>query len=249
MYRGKKVTCLADDRIEPFRIVGGTYFVGTYRASAHLIDTGDGLILIDSGYSDTLFLVIDSIHRAGFDPNDIKYIINTHWHGDHTEGTAAIAEMSGAKTLIGERDAERAKKYFNPDILVSDGDTLTLGHTTIRFVHTPGHTYGTMSLFYDEVEDGRTLRLGMFGGAGRNTLALGKFDYDGCREDYFASIRRLREEKVDVMLGNHVWNNDTERKGKLLLSGGENEFIDAEMFPRFLDHCERALDRLIAEEK
>lgn len=249
MYRGKKVTCPADDRIEPFRIVGGVYFVGTYRASSHLIDTGDGLILIDSGYSETLYLVIDSIHRAGFDPNDIKYIVNTHWHWDHTEGTAAIAAMSGARTVIGEHDADEARAYFEPDILVSDGDELTLGNTTIRFMHTPGHTRGTVSLFFDVTEQGRTLRVGMFGGAGRNTLVPGKYYYEGCREDYFASIERLRGEPVDVMLGNHVWNNDTERKGQVLRETGENLFIDPAMMGLFLDHCKASLERIIAEEK
>ena len=249
MYRGKKVTCPQEDRIEPFRIVGGVYFVGTYRASSHLIDTGDGLILIDSGYSETLYLVIDSIHRAGFDPNDIKYIVNTHWHWDHTEGTAAIAAMSGAKTVIGREDAEAARAYFEPDILVSDGDTLALGNTVIRFMHTPGHTRGTVSLFFDAVEDGRSLRVGMFGGAGRNSLVPGKLYYDGCREDYFASLARLRGESVDVMLGNHVWNNDTERKGDHLRETGENLFIDPAMFGRFLDYCESCLRSILLREQ
>ena len=73
-------------------------------------------------------MVIDSIYRLGFDPRDIKYIINTHWHGDHTEATAAFADLSGAKTLLGRDDIEKAKPYFTPDIIVDDGDTLSLGN-------------------------------------------------------------------------------------------------------------------------
>ena len=53
-------------KMMPFEIIGGVYFIGTYQASCHLIDTGDGLIMIDPGYSKTAYLVIDSIYRLGF---------------------------------------------------------------------------------------------------------------------------------------------------------------------------------------
>lgn len=101
-------------RMTPFKIVGNVYFVGTYHASSHLIDTGDGLILIDTGYAATEYMLVDSIYRLGFKPDDIKYIVNTHWHWDHAEATADIAALSGAKTIIGRDDEQKAKKYFLP---------------------------------------------------------------------------------------------------------------------------------------
>ena len=70
-------------KMRPFRIIGNTYFVGTYQASAHLIDTGDGLILFDTGYGNTTHMLLDSIRSLGFDPMDIKYIIHSHGHFDH----------------------------------------------------------------------------------------------------------------------------------------------------------------------
>ncbi|MBQ7329028.1 MAG: MBL fold metallo-hydrolase [Oscillospiraceae bacterium] len=234
--------------MEPFKIIGNVYFVGTFQASCHLIDTGDGLILIDPGYSNTLYLVIRSIYKLGFKPEDIKYIVNTHWHGDHTEATAALVDLSGAKTLIGRYDEERTKRYFVPDILLKDGDTLELGNTKMTFMETPGHTKGTVSFFFDTVENGRTYRVGMFGGAGANTMVRGKFDYEGCREGYRASLHRLQKEKVDVFIGNHTWNNDTFEKGKLLLETGENTFVDPELWHKFLTFCEERLDRVIASD-
>ena len=145
-------------KMMPFEIIGGVYFVGTYQASCHIIDTGDGLIMIDPGYSNTAYLVLDSIYRLGFHPQDIKYIVNTHWHGDHTEATAAFADLSGAKTLLGRDDVEKATQFFTPDILVDDGDTLTLGNTTIYFVHTPGHTKGCACIIVeDKIFSGDTL--------------------------------------------------------------------------------------------
>lgn len=209
MFERRKIVNPWEGKMEPFKIIGNTYFVGTFQASCHLIDTGDGLILIDTGYSNTLYLVVRSIYELGFNPKDIKYIINTHWHGDHTEGTMAMVDLTGAKTLIGRYDEEKVKKYFVPDILVKDGDVLSLGNVRISFMETPGHTKGTISLFYNTEENGKNYRVGMFGGAGANTMAQGHFDYDGCREDYRNSLHRLQNEKVDVFIGNHVWNNDT----------------------------------------
>ena len=234
-----------EGKIEPFKIYGNLYFVGMHAASSHLIDTGDGLILIDTGYLTGLYLVLNSIYKLGFAPEDIKYIINTHWHWDHAEASGALAELSGAKNIIGKNDAENVKRYFEPDILVGDGDVLQLGNTSIRFMETPGHTRGTISIFFDTKENNKTMRVGMFGGAGRNTLYPGQYEYDKCVSDYFESIARLRKERVDLFIGNHVWNNDTERKAEILAETGQNLFLDRDLWNTFLDECEKDLNRIL----
>lgn len=249
MFERRKISNPWEGKTDPFKIIGNVYFIGTFQASCHLIDTGDGLILIDPGYSNTLYLVVRSIYELGFHPNDIKYIINTHWHGDHTEATAAMVDLSGAKTLIGRADADKVKKFFIPDSMIQDGDTLTLGNTTVTFMETPGHTKGTVSFFFDTEDNGEIYRVGMFGGAGANTLAQGCFDYEGCREDYRNSLHRLQKETVDVFIGNHVWNNDTFKKGEILLKTGENQFIDPNLWHEFLGFCEKRLDDVILKDK
>lgn len=248
MFERRTINNPWEGKIEPFKIIENVYFCGTFQASCHLIDTGDGLIMIDPGYANTLYLVIDSVYKLGFRPEDIKYIVNTHWHWDHTEATAAMADLSGAKTLIGRDDAEKAKQYFEPDILLKDGDTLTLGNTTMTFLETPGHTKGTISLFFETQEAGKIYRVGMFGGAGANTLQQGAFDFDGCREAYRASVRRLQKEHVDVFIGNHTWNNDTFPKAKRLKETGENAFLDPTLWNRFLTFCEDRLDQTIEKD-
>ncbi|MGM9642811.1 MAG: MBL fold metallo-hydrolase [Eubacteriales bacterium] len=249
MFTRKTFANLWEGRIEPFKIVGNVYFVGCFPASTHIIDTGDGLILIDPGYMSTLHLVIDGIHRLGFDPMNIKYIVNTHWHKDHTEATAALARLCGAKTLIGVKDKLKARKYFEADTVIKDGDTLRLGNTEIEFMETPGHTEGTISFFFETEENGKKYRVGMFGGAGANTMERGKFDFENCREAYVNSIHRLRKEKVDVFIGNHVWNNNTEEFGEILRAGGENKFIDGTLWTSFLEFCLRRVEDIIAKEK
>ena len=237
-------------KMTPFKIAGNVYFVGTYQGSVHLIDTGEGFILIDTGYRNTLYLLIESIWELGFNPKDIKYLVHTHWHGDHTEGTEALVDLTGAKTIIGvyDKDYVIERGYFTPDITVEDGDTLTLGNTTLEFMHTPGHTKGTMSIFFDTVHEGKTYRVGMFGGAGANSLVKTvATSYEGCREDYINSIHRLEKEHVDVFIGNHCWNNLTRDKGKLILKGGENLFIDENEWQGFLVYCKIRYENLPKE--
>jgi len=248
MFERKKFEKHWEGKIDPFRIIGNVYFIGTFQASTHLIDTGDGLILIDPGYTHSLYLVVRGIYELGFSPKDIKYIINTHWHGDHVEATAALADLSGAKTLLGRWDYEKALRHFTADILVKDGDELCLGNTRITFMETPGHTKGTISFFFDTEDAGKTYRVGSFGGAGANTMAQGKLDYEGAREGYRASLHRLQKEHVDVFLGNHVWNNDTFTKARILAEGRENPFIDSQLWHDFLTFCEKRLDEVIAKD-
>ena len=91
---------------EPFRIVDGLYYVGNTNVSSHLIDTGEGLVLIDTTYPQTVFLLLESVRKLGFDPKDIRAILLVHAHYDHLGGTRAVVELTGAETYLGEADIE-----------------------------------------------------------------------------------------------------------------------------------------------
>ena len=62
----------------PLRMLGNLYFVGSRPASVHIVDTGDGLVMLDSGYRESLYEVIDNIYRVGLDPHRVKYLLLTH---------------------------------------------------------------------------------------------------------------------------------------------------------------------------
>jgi metallo-beta-lactamase class B len=165
-----------------------------------------------------------------------------------TVGSATFAGGYIAFALSGQANAAT---YTDPTTTFANGDVLELGNTKITFMHTPGHTKGTISFFFDMEVDGKTYLAGMFGGAGANTLTnTSKGYYPTARRDYFASIEKLRGEKVEVMIGNHTWNNDTLGKGELIKSGcKENPFVDTECseWNKFLDFCEQRCRNL--EEK
>lgn len=237
--------------IPPFRMAGNLYFVGTYAASSHMLDTGDGLILIDIGYAESADVVIDSLSILGYDVADVKYILLSHGHYDHSDGVPAIVARSGAKVFMFEAD-NKYLKGFTPDVYLHDGDVIRLGNTEILCLATPGHTEGTASFFFNITENGRTYRAGMFGGAGTKQLTKAYLDRHGLsynlRGQFFRSVERLRGEHVDLFVGNHSWQNHTRENYEKSLTSAENPFIDPTRWGEFLDSVERKLEAVIAEE-
>lgn len=243
--------------IKPTKIIGNLYFVGAYEASTHILETEDGLILIDPGYFETLPNVLENIRAVGLNEKDIKYIIISHAHYDHMDATKALVEITNAKTFIGKKDLPLLKgeifhyplRSFEPDVLLEDGDVIELGNTRIRCMETPGHTDGTMSFFFDVTEAGKTYRAGMFGGAGTNTLLReflekNKLPFEN-RRKFVDSVHKLLKEKVDVFIGNHAANNATDKKIEKLQNGGPNPFIVAGEWEAYLKERLQRVFRVI----
>ena len=237
--------------MKPFQLAGNVYFVGTYRASSHLIDTGDGLILIDTGYAETADVVIESVGALGFDIRDVKYILHSHGHHDHTDGTPKILELTGAETFLGEGDVKYITGW-TPDHFYQDGQVISLGNTNILCVATPGHTEGTFSFFFDVVIDGKTYRAGMFGGAGTKQLKKNYLNNRNCswlnRGLYFQSVERLKKEHVDIFLGNHTWNNQTKENYERMQDSPINPFVDSTKWMPFLEQCEKNAETIMLQE-
>ena len=250
-----------DFRMEPFRIFGNLYYVGDQKACPHLIDTGEGLILMDTGYGHELPYLLENIRTLGFRVEDIKIIIHTHGHFDHFGGTDAIKAISGAQVYMSRVDTalirempERALMHLScvpnaqiswPDVELEDGDHIRLGNTDITCVLSPGHTFGTMSFFFDVTDGQQTLRAGYLGGAG--FITMGKAF---CRwyhlpqtkcEAMKQTIQKIWNEKVDITLGNHPKQNDTLGKRKFMIENpGANPFIDPQYWHAFLSSLEES---------
>ena len=259
---------LWEGSFEPLKIFGNLYFVGTPPASVHIVDTGDGLIMFDTGYMQSLYIVIDNVYRIGLDPHNIKYILLTHGHIDHFGGAKAVRELSGAKIALGKEDREYANgtldlsfakelgmefhDTFEPDILLSDGDLIRLGNTTIRTVATPGHTPGAMSYFFDVTDGKKTFVAGLHGGMGINTLSgdfLNKYSLPyTLREDFVRSMKRLNEERVEIFLGNHMQHNHTEKKAELVKNGDKYAFVNPEEWNPYNLWCIENLENMIKKE-
>ena len=246
-------------RLAPFRIFGNLYYVGDQQACPYLIDTGEGLILIDTGYGHELPYLLENIRTLGFRVEDVKIIVHSHGHYDHFGGTEAIQSISGARVYMSRVDTqllrqmpERGLVHLScvpgaqiawPDEELEDGDHIRLGNTDITCVLSPGHTFGTMSFFFDVTDGQQTLRVGYLGGAGFLTMYKAYCGWYRLPQTKCAAmketIQKLWDEKVDITLGNHPPQNDTLGKRKFMTENpNSNPFINPDGWRIFLSALE-----------
>ena len=274
-YREAYTTRPHDFYLEPFCIEGNLYFIGNREIGCYLIDSGEGLIILDTGYDFTAGQLINSIWTLGYDPKDVKMIFHTHNHQDHIGATNLLVALSRATTYMSETDgkelaaalggnvSEEHRKMmgtkavlFVPDVYTHDGDVFTLGNVRLTALDTPGHTRGCQSFFFNVTgEDGKQYTAAIHGGWGIPTLhkeLMEKSGYLTAREDYFAMLDKVEDMPVDIHIGSHVLQSFTEEKlaKREADPDGPNPFIDPTEWKR-VAVCARemALELIETEEK
>ena len=253
-----------EKHIDPFRIYGNLYYVGDRAVCGHLIDTGDGLVMIDAGFTVTVPMLVDSVYRLGFDPKEIRTIIMTHGHYDHMGAAEYFRRLYGCKLGISRTDAEmiRTREDFELaelsweatplfhapetfDYLFEDGDVYRQGNTEITLIETPGHTPGVMTFFFDAEENGVKKRAGLLGGVGLSATRdyfLAHFDLPGdTPERMIRKAEELKKEHVDIHLGNHPADNGIIEKRERQLKEGGNPFVDETEWERFLSNLQEKI--------
>lgn len=223
----------------PFKVFDNLYWLGTRQYSSWALETSEGLIIIDTNFHwATEPSIIGGLIRLGLNPEDIKYVIISHAHGDHDQGAALLQKRFGAKVVMGEPDwldtlarpADASGGVPTRDIGVgAEGMRLTLGDTTINIVPTPGHTPGTLSYVFPVRHEGKTLHVAYSGGT-----MMRDFGKDGARWDqYAASQERAAKAAADagatVMLSNHSEYDGAYTKARLIAAprqvGEDHPFI------------------------
>src|SRR5690606_4638805 len=115
----------------------------------------------------------------GLDPAQIRYVIVSHGHNDHFGGARHLQQTYGAHIVMSEADwshmvtwPQRGSPAPFPDrdLVIRDGDVVTLGGTSVRIVVTPGHTPGTISPIFPVKDGARTHVVGYWGGDGAGYL-------------------------------------------------------------------------------
>ncbi len=245
-----------EEDLPPFHVYGKLWHVGGKHSPSYLFDTGEGLLMLDTGLPKCGYFIFRNIYDLGFDPRDLRWILHSHGHYDHVGMTRAFVEMTGAKTYIGAPDRDfvngtrelpRSKfgdctydEPFEPDVLIQGGDVLTFGALTIRCEAAPGHTPGTMAFFFDLEENGVVRRAGMHGGVGINSMRsafLRKFGLSAdCRQQFLDAVEKLMDEPVEILVGNHLGNYDPLNKVRRREENpdGPNPFVDPTEWKRFL---------------
>ncbi len=260
--------------MEPFRVEGNLYFIGNREIGCYLIDSGKGLIIIDTGYEFCAGQFMNSIWALGYNPKDIKMIFHTHNHNDHIAATNLLVKLSGATTYMSEVDGKDMVATmdtasskdsrsvamgansirFVPDVYTHDGDAFTLGNVTLKCYDTPGHSPGCQSFFFNVTgEDGAQYTAAIHGGIGINSLHIEfmrAMNYMNAREDFFGHIERIVDWPVDIYLSSHTFQNYTIEKLQKRAEdpNGPNPFIDPTEWKRILTTAWIMAEELIADE-
>lgn len=153
--------------------VGGPGLSSPEDCCIYLVDAGSMLVLIDSGTGYGLARLEKNIKSLGFEPASIWHIVATHCHIDHIGGLATLKERYGSKVIAHEldrggietrNDELTAAGMYGVDyrpvkidtLLKGEMLSLTLGDLEFNFLHTPGHTPGSISPYID-TKDGLVL--------------------------------------------------------------------------------------------
>ena len=248
----------------PFQLIGNIYYVGTDGVAVYIIKTSQGLILMDTAIPASTGMIKDNIAKAGFKLGDIKVILNSHAHFDHTGGLAEIKQDTGAQLVAGERDKPLLEGGYYPgdennadlafppvkvDRAVKEGDTLTLGDTTLIAHAMPGHTPGCTG-WEMTVKDGGQDRDVLFFCSGTVALnrLVGQPTYPGIVDDYRSTFAKAKAMKVDVLLGPHPEVYGMQAKRAEMKDGAPNPFVKPGELQTYVAGLEQDFDKQLAKQ-
>lgn len=165
--------------------------VGPFASNCYILgsEKTHGGIVIDPGADANE--ILGRIKALGL---DIKWILLTHGHPDHTAALKSVKEVTGGQVAIHSADAkvlgDRVMAMLlglgfssppKPDRLLSDGDVIRAGDVGLAVIHTPGHTPGSICLLGDGV---------VFSGDTLFNLGIGRSDLPGGNgEELIRSIK------------------------------------------------------------
>jgi metallo-beta-lactamase class B len=249
----------------PFRVIDNIYYVGTNGLGAWLIATPAGHILLDAALPESAPLIEDNIRALGFKLSDVRYLLNSHAHFDHSGGLAQLKRDAGAQLIASEGDrsaleggfylgSEDVAAFAAPpvkvDRAVNDGDTVSLGGATLTANITPGHTRGCTSWSTRVRDAGRELQVLFFcsSSVAANRL-VGRPQYPGIVADYEETFARAQKLRVDVFLAGHAEFFNLHEKRARVEQGGPNPFIDSAEFQAYMQRSQTEFRRQLAAQQ
>lgn len=250
----------------PVHVAGNTWEVGSQALSVFVVKTAAGAILIDGGLPGYAPELIKTLAQVGVKPRDVKWILNTHAHFDHSGELAALKTATGAKVAAMAQDVaaletgtypgseERKDLNFPPvkvDRVLRDGDTVELGGATLTALLTPGHSAGCTTWTWTERdrgrEGGKPLRIALecSTSVALNRL-VGRPQYPGIVADYRRSFARLKALPADIHLAPHAEFYGLDAKRAKVAPGAPNPFVDRGELKRTAEASEAAFDKALA---
>ena len=233
----------------PHKIIGNIYYVGTRTLSSFLVVTPQGNILIDSTYERNVPTIEKSVQQLGFKFSDIKILLGNHAHSDHQEGDALVKQLTGAQVMAMAEDVPALQaikpggKEHPIDKMLHDGESVTLGGTTLVAHLTPGHTRGCTTWTTKAQEGGKTYDV-VFNCSLRPPAVL----TPPIVNEFNRSFKLVRSLPCSVQLGDHPAQYNMQAKYAKLQKSGSNPFIDAASCQLEADIQEALFKAVLAEQ-
>ncbi len=240
----------------PHKVIDNIYYVGTKSLAVFLIVTPQGNILINSTYERNVPTIQKSIEQLGFKFSDTRILLGSHAHGDHQEGDAMVKQLTGAQVVAMAEDVpalEAMKPGGKPhpiDRVVHDGDTVSLGGTTLTAHLTPGHTRGCTTWTLKAREGGRTYDVVIIGSFGTNPgfQLVNNPQVPDIAGEFERTFKVARSLPCDVPLGSHPGMYGLAEKFPKI-GKGPNPFIDPQGYRTEVDIDEAMFRAVLAEQK
>ena len=238
------------------RVIGNLYAVGTYDLAVFLITSNDGHILINTGVEDSTAMIRQNIESVGFRLEDVKILLATQAHWDHTAALAEIKDLTGAEMWATAEDAPvledggfsdphfGGRESFRPvsvDRIIADGDVIELGATRLTVMETPGHTAGSSSYLMEIREGNRTYDVGVIN---MGTINDGKKlvvdpTYPGVADDFALTFRKQKALELDVWVSSHGSQYQLHEKYQAGQEYSPETFVDPDGLLRSVERLER----------
>ncbi|UWU79106.1 MBL fold metallo-hydrolase [Bradyrhizobium huanghuaihaiense] len=253
------------NKIEPYKAFDNVYYVGICWVSAWLITSPNGHVLIDTLYGPYTSQLLENIRTLGFEPKDIKLVVVTLGHVDHAGGIGQLkSELAPgtrfAMTKEGWREGAEESPHprwpwimIEPDIVLTDGQTVTGGDIAVQAFETPGHTMGTASFAFDARDGARTYRAFTVGGLGLNRIR-GPEQV----EAFIASVKRIRTltqdgtRPVELHLTTHGFSTGLTEAKDLLKTRKPTDphpLVDLPGFRKQLDDLQAGAEKRLVVER
>lgn len=235
-----------NDPFPPHQIMDNFYYVGTAELSSFLFTTDEGHILISSNYESSVPVIQAAVEELGFDFTDINILISGHAHPDHVEGDALVKTLTGAEVVVGRLEIPALQAMSNGehpiDRIVEDGDTVSLGDTTLTAHVLPGHTKGCLAWSTTLQEAGKTYDTFIECSLnGRFLQYVDNEDYPDIVEDMRSSYAKARTFPVELFVSSHGVFYDMKDKYEQLQArqpGDPNPFVDPAGYQAHVDEFE-----------
>jgi len=194
-------------------LVGSSGITDSGDCMVYLVKLGEQSVLIDAGVGHATGRIMKNIEAAGVEPKSLSAVILTHCHIDHIGGTNEIRKLTGAKVYAHEKDAKAieeaiprytVQRYYGIELdpipvdvkLPGESGEFGFAPGKLSWIHTPGHTPGSMCVLYENTE-GETV---LFGQDIHGPFEPG---FDSSIADWRESMNKLLVLEPDILCEGH----------------------------------------------